>query len=65
MVLAGFAEALESEYDAGWRDIVQEAALALLEGRDPREAARAARSEFRRANQLFIRDPQLLEELAA
>jgi hypothetical protein len=49
MHLVGLASVPDAEYDAGWRDLVQEAVLAMLEGRDPVAAVKAERSAIRLA----------------
>lgn len=63
MALVGIATVPDATYDAGWRDLVQEAVLAMLEGRDPLEAVKAMRSQIRAA-QLLVRDPVVMEGLA-
>lgn len=64
MGLVGLEAIPDATYDAGWRDLVQEAVLAMLEGRDPVAAIRAMRSQIRAA-QLLVRDPVVMEGLAA
>jgi hypothetical protein len=64
MALVGLTTVPDPTYDAGWRDLVQEAVLAMLEGRDPIEAIRACRSELRLA-QSFVRDQLVIERIEA
>lgn len=54
MALVGLETTPDPTYDAGWRDLVQEAVLAMLEGRDPVTAVRLMRSQIRAA-QLLVR----------
>lgn len=64
MAIAGIDSVPDPAYDAGWRDLVQEAVLALLEGRDPEAAVRAERSRIRAA-QLHVRDERVMLDVAA
>lgn len=64
MAIVGLEATPDALYDAGWRDMVQEACLALLEGRDPVAAVRAIRTEIRAAL-LLVRDPRAMEGIAA
>lgn len=60
MLLAGLQTPPDPLYDAGWRDLVQEAVLALLEGRDPVEAVKEERRRIRAA-QTFVRSDVAIE----
>jgi hypothetical protein len=64
MAIAGLESMPDQAFDAGWRDLVQEAVLALLEGRDPAEAVRAQRSVHRLA-QAYVRDERVMAGIAA
>lgn len=64
MFLAGLKTPPDPTFDAGWRDLVQEAVLAMLEGRDPAEAVKAERSRIRIA-QTFVRSDVVIERIAA
>lgn len=63
MAIAGLDEIPDPAFDAGWRDLVQEAVLAMLEGRDPVAAVREQRSVHRLALS-HVRDELVMGELA-
>lgn len=62
MALAGLEVLPDAAFDAGWRDLVQEAVLAMLEGRDPAAAVKAERSRHRQA-QMHVRDELFMAQL--
>lgn len=55
MEIVGISSLPDPALDSGWRDLIQEAVLAMLEERDPAAAVKAERARMR-ADQIHVRD---------